>query len=313
MVDPRRPPGRVAVDLEGDRPGGCGPRPRAAVRWRIRDAAGARRSRAGPASRAARRRSSSYTWTSAWPSPGWPRGTTSRPRRNCPVGDHDGRGPAREPRPAVERAPRARAAGLDHRSRSGGVPSTHMLQASVRRRRDRPSVIEPGSAVPARPASGSPRPRARPRGRGRCVASGRKRTSAPGRGGHGRGQRARRRPATSTSGGDDVGLPHGSPGRIMASSADSADRDRARRGHDAAPAAVGRGPGGRRGLGLGRDLGDLAQQVDHLLHVAHEVAAGHLLVFEDVGEVVALGPRVDRGGEARDRAGGSRAGAGRAR
>ena len=49
---------------------------------------------------------------------------------------------------------------------------------------------------------------------------------------------------------------------------------------------------------LGRDLGDLAQQVDDLLHVADEVAAGHLLVLEDVGEVVALHPRVDRGREA---------------
>ena len=50
---------------------------------------------------------------------------------------------------------------------------------------------------------------------------------------------------------------------------------------------------------FGDDVADLAQQVDRLLHVADEVAAGHLLVLEHVGEVLALHPRVDRGGEAR--------------
>ena len=46
-------------------------------------------------------------------------------------------------------------------------------------------------------------------------------------------------------------------------------------------------------VGVGRDVGDLAQQVDRLLHVADEVAAGHLLVVEHVGEVVARRPGVD--------------------
>ena len=55
---------------------------------------------------------------------------------------------------------------------------------------------------------------------------------------------------------------------------------------------VGGGAGRGRGrLGFGRDVGDLAQQVDRLLDVADEVAAGHLLVLEHVGEVVAARPR----------------------
>ena len=68
----------------------------------------------------------------------------------------------------------------------------------------------------------------------------------------------------------------------------------ARRRDDAAQARVGGGAGGRGGVGVGGDVGDLAQQVDRLLDVADEVAAGHLLVLEDVGEVVAVRPGVDR-------------------
>ena len=57
------------------------------------------------------------------------------------------------------------------------------------------------------------------------------------------------------------------------------------------------GVGGRRApcaavLGDRRDVGDLAEQVDALLDVAHEVAAGHLVVVEHVGEGVARRPVV---------------------
>ena len=47
------------------------------------------------ASRAVRAGRSAYTWTSARPSPGWPRGTRSMPAEELPDRDHDGRGPAR--------------------------------------------------------------------------------------------------------------------------------------------------------------------------------------------------------------------------
>ena len=46
--------------------------------------------------------------------------------------------------------------------------------------------------------------------------------------------------------------------------------------------AASRAPGA--GLGVGGDVAELAEQVDALLHVAHEVAAGHLVVLEHVGE-----------------------------
>ena len=61
---------------------------------------------------------------------------------------------------------------------------------------------------------------------------------------------------------------------------------------------VGRGRAPRPGLGLGRDHGDLAQQVHDLLHVADEVATGELVVLvEHVGERVAARPPVHRVGE----------------
>ena len=48
----------------------------------------------------------------------------------------------------------------------------------------------------------------------------------------------------------------------------------------------------RAGLGVGRDLPDLAEQVDALLDVPDEVAAGHLVVVEHVGERLARRPVV---------------------
>ena len=107
----------------------------------------------------------------------------------------------------------------------------------------------------------------------------------------------RRRPRPRRPDGDDAGLPHGSPGRITARRGLGTETD-ARRGDDAR-AGTGRRPPARspRSRPSGATSASLAQEVDHLLHVAHEVAAGHLLVLEDVGEIVALGPRVDRGRE----------------
>ena len=78
--------GRVlAVDLDGEGPGAAHLDLRGPYANGSGGAGGARRSRAGAACARRSRRPSSYTWTSALPSPGCPRGTTSRPRRNCPL------------------------------------------------------------------------------------------------------------------------------------------------------------------------------------------------------------------------------------
>ena len=237
-----------------------GPRP-----CRRRDGRGARgRGRAGTArSRSPR----------SWPG----RGTTAVPSSRTSIVER----PARPPQPVGRRC----------RARTCCRPSAPVADA-------RATIEREGTAV--RLGAVARRPGARPTARARSlVASGRKRTRRARR----RRRRARpgrarrRRPRPRGRAAPTVGLPHGSPGRITARRG-RRDRRRARRGDHAAPARVGGGPGGRGGRGVGRDVGDLAQQVDHLLHVAHEVAAGHLLVLEDVGEVVALGPRVDRGGEA---------------
>ena len=49
---------------------------------------------------------------------------------------------------------------------------------------------------------------------------------------------------------------------------------------------LGRAAGRGRRLRHRHDVGDLAQQVDHLLHHADEVAGGDVLVLEDVTEVL---------------------------
>ena len=97
-------------------------------------------------------------------------------------------------------------------------------------------------------------------------------------------------PLTSHSAGPEAGRSHGPllDHLVVA----SGTPDDARRGDDAAEAGVGRGTGACRGLGIGGDVADLAEQVDALLHVADEVAAGHLVVVEHVGEVVARRPVV---------------------
>src|SRR5207248_9369916 len=49
---------------------------------------------------------------------------------------------------------------------------------------------------------------------------------------------------------------------------------------DPAQACVGGGVRSGAGARIGRDVGDLAEEIDRLLHVAHEVAPGHLLVLQ---------------------------------
>ena len=61
---------------------------------------------------------------------------------------------------------------------------------------------------------------------------------------------------------------------------------------------------GRLGRGrLGGQLADLAQQVDELLHVAHEVAAGDLLVLDHLGQLLPRRPGMGQPDETRGRAG----------
>ena len=100
---------------------------------------------------------------------------------------------------------------------------------------------------------------------------------------------ARSSPATVRSAGPAEGSPHGSPLPDAGHAAGAGRRD-ARRRHDAAVARVGRLSGPRAGVLVGCDVADLAEEVDALLDVAHEVAAGHLVVVEHVGERLAVGP-----------------------
>src|SRR5438067_9578226 len=76
------------------------------------------------------------------------------------------------------------------------------------------------------------------------------------------------------------------PGLTLLHHLESVGRDAGRR-DDAAVTRVGSRPCSLTRLGVGRDVADLAQQVDALLDVAYEVAAGELVVVQYVGERVA--------------------------
>ena len=281
---------RGAVDLEGDcrmRPGprsggrcagGCG----GAGTW-VPAARRARIARRSP-------RRSSYTWTSARPSPGWPRGTTSRPPQNWPIATTTVVRRAREPRRGRRAAiSSVEAARLERRDAVGRrARRRHMLTASCPSSEARATSI--GSSVPAAasPAPGRVRGPGRPRARGRSPVG-----DVPDQ----RARRAPRRqprarassPCTSRSGGRRGGPAPGLPlldHRLRRARATTLEAAMTPRRHASAAA---RAVGG--GGGVGCDVGDLAQQVDRLLDVADEVAAGHLLVLEDVGEVVAASPR----------------------
>ena len=56
--------------------------------------------------------------------------------------------------------------------------------------------------------------------------------------------------------------------------------------------------------GLQAVIGELAEQVDQLLDVAHEVAARDLLVGDDLGQVLPRRPGVGQADESRDQGGG---------
>ena len=252
--------------------------------------AGRRAGGASPPARPARR---AYTWTSSRPSPGWPRGTRSAPSKNWPLaittvvagpsctraavdgrrGRRRGRCQARSAAGCAARAPR-------------GSPRCPPVGRRARRS---------GSAMPAArsPAGAAAMPdgagevgagRARNRTSGTASASAR----------HDARRARRRRPCTSTSGVGVGGLaprlPRLDHGPVTARRSTrrrrrGSTRRRPRRRWRAVSA-------------LGAATRDLAQQVDHLLHVADEVAAGELVVLvEDVGERVAARPGVHRVGE----------------
>ena len=190
---------RATVDRAARRAGvirGCG-------RW---SPVGSRRAHR----RAARPARSAYTWTSARPSPGWPRGHeverragTGRWRRRPSVA-----------RPVVHRRGRRRStrtSAAPRRPAAAGraaCPTTTMFTATSAVVGDRPQRVDRQLGA-VRPAPR--RPRARPRGRGRT--SGRAGTARARRAASRdrRGERGvvARRPARSA--GPVAGRPHGSP------------------------------------------------------------------------------------------------------
>ena len=233
-----------------------------------------------------------YTCTSARPSPGWPRGHEVVAPQELAAGDDDGRGRAVVHDPAVDLRPgsagRAGEPAGRGRARCRRRPRSPRTARGRRRSTRRASTRSSSVGAPAR---------SRRRG-GRRPGRGRRRRRAgtpPGR----RGGRAPRPRASASSPLDlHVGrarrraAPTARPSRPpvgpsrRAATLDAATTPRWQA--SAAARAV------RRGLGIGRDVADLAEQVDALLHVAHEVAAGHLVVVEHVGEVVARRPVVRR-------------------
>ena len=168
---------------------------------------------AGRASPAARPRATAYTCTSARPSPGWPRGTRSAPRRNCAVGDHDAGGGPVVDDPVVDLDPDAPATACGAPTRVGrGADDDHVHRDGVggRRRRRRRAASHGRSSSGAPPAAGAVRQADRA---GEVGVGGRARTrrASPGW----RGDRARRgrrrRPSTRDVGRTGGGSPHGSP------------------------------------------------------------------------------------------------------
>ena len=247
----------------------------------VRSAGAARgcRSAAGaaPASGRASPIAASTSTTSARPSFGWARGATSQRAEAVDVHHREQR-PA-PPRPAGDdvgdRAPRRRRPARRAARRSAaGAPWTRRPAAP-------PSVAQQVAAAHAHRAVRPPLEVGGERGVGR-----RRR----------RGRRGRRRPRPSPR-------PCGSSIRCIR-------RDRRRTSPDLAATpttesattprnacsatSAARAARGR----VGRDDGDLAGQVDELLHRAHEVATGQLLVADDLGEPLAGDPAVRGGDEA---------------
>ena len=218
------------------------------------------------------------------------------------VGDDDGRRPALVQGPAVDGDRDARARRCHHAVRSGGRPSTTAFTAAP-----------PGSTCSASIASslvprGSPGRRGRRRGRGRTP---RWAGSAPAGTGvrRRRPRRARRRPRRPRR-------PAAHRRRTRPTARPAAGPRRRHCRTDARWPAItpaeGSGVGARRraaargGLGVRGDVADLAEQVDDLLHVADEVAAGESRPRRARRRALARRPGVHRRPRTRGRATGSR-------